>query len=47
VLEDAEVDRFLDVAQRLGSLEAAELPDVTVTALPGLLTRLTAPGGLF
>ncbi|NMM18015.1 MAG: MmgE/PrpD family protein [Cellulomonas sp.] len=47
LLDDAEVDRFLDVAQRLGDLRAAELLDVTVTARPGLLACASAPEGLF
>jgi len=43
VLADAEIERFLDVAQRLPSLSAAELTGLNVTAsgLP------TAPKGLF
>ena len=47
VIDDAEVDRFLDVAQRLADLRVADLPDVTVTARPGLLAGASAPKGLF
>jgi 2-methylcitrate dehydratase len=43
VLEDSEIERFLDVAQRLPQLTAAELDGLTVFA-PGLPTP---PKGLF
>ena len=43
VLDDAEIERFLDVAQRLPQLTAAELDGLTVFA-PGLPTP---PKGLF
>ncbi|WP_193509032.1 MmgE/PrpD family protein [Cryobacterium sp. BB736] len=47
VLEPAEIERFLDVAQRLPELSAAELAGLTVTARPGLLDTVPAPKGLF
>ena len=47
MLEEVEVERFLDVAQRLDDLRAAELLDVTVTAPPGLVAGTPAPEGLF
>ena len=43
VLPDAEIERFLDVAQRLPQLTAAELDGLTVFT-PGLPTP---PKGLF
>ena len=43
VLPDAEIERFLDVAQRLPELTAAELDGLTVFT-PGLPTP---PKGLF
>ncbi|SDQ86071.1 MmgE/PrpD family protein [Quadrisphaera sp. DSM 44207] len=47
VLEDAEVERFLDVAQRLPSLGPDELADLTVTAPPGVLDAVRTPEGIF
>ncbi len=47
VLESAEIERFLDVAQRLPELSAAELAGLTVTARPGLLDTVPTPKGLF
>ncbi len=47
VLEPAEVERFLDVAQRLPELTAEELGGLTVTAPPALLASVTAPEGIF
>ncbi|NEM91482.1 MmgE/PrpD family protein [Galbitalea soli] len=44
VLAAAEVERFLDLAQRLPELDAAELAGLTVTAD---LSDVTAPKGLF
>ncbi|CAN5249023.1 MmgE/PrpD family protein [soil metagenome] len=46
-LEEEEIERFLDVAQRLPSLTAAELGGLTVTAKPGFFDSITAPKGLF
>ncbi|GAB2604648.1 MmgE/PrpD family protein [Pseudactinotalea suaedae] len=47
VLEPAEIDRFLQVAQRLPELESHELAQLTITARPGLLGTVRSPGGLF
>jgi 2-methylcitrate dehydratase len=45
VLDDAEADRFLELAQRLPELRADELGGLTVTARTGLL--VPGPKGLF
>ncbi|PFG39347.1 2-methylcitrate dehydratase [Georgenia soli] len=47
VLDEAEVERFLDVAQRLPELSAAELGELTVTAPDGYLDAVTVPEGIF
>ena len=47
VLTDAEVDRFLDLAQRLPELTPAEVRELTVTARPGLVEGTASPRGLF
>ncbi|MCS5717831.1 MmgE/PrpD family protein [Herbiconiux sp. CPCC 205763] len=47
VVEDAEIARFLALAQRLPELDAAELPGLTVAARPGLLESIPLPKGLF
>ncbi|WP_431219716.1 MmgE/PrpD family protein [Leifsonia xyli] len=47
VLEEAEIERFLALAQRLPELGAAELGGLTITARAGLLTGSVAPRGLF
>jgi 2-methylcitrate dehydratase len=47
VLEEAEIDRFLALAERLPQLTAAELGGLTITAKPGLLATIPAPKGLF
>ena len=44
ILKPAEIERFLDVAQRLPELTAAELDGLTVTAN---LSDITAPSGIF
>ena len=41
----AEIERFLDVAQRLPDLTADELGGLTVVAPAGLLDSVTSPGG--
>ncbi|WP_158867599.1 MmgE/PrpD family protein [Leifsonia sp. AG29] len=46
-LEEAEIERFLAVAERLPELTAAELGGLTITARPGLLAGSPAPKGLF
>ena len=47
VLEEAEIERFLALADRLPELTAAELGGLTITARPGLLAEVRAPRGLF
>ncbi|KQY44444.1 MmgE/PrpD family protein [Cellulomonas sp. Root137] len=47
VLDQAEIERFLDVAQRLASLSADELAGLTVVAPAGLLESVVTPEGLF
>lgn len=47
ILEQSEIERFLDVAQRLPELTPAELAGLTITARPGLLQEFPAPKGLF
>jgi Uncharacterized protein involved in propionate catabolism len=47
VLEQHEIERFLDVAQRLPSLTAEELSGLTFTARHGVLASVESPRGLF
>lgn len=48
VLEPAEQDRFLEVAQRAGELSADELPQLSFTVSPDVLARAPRfPKGLF
>ena len=47
VLEPAEIERFLDLAQRLPELRPDELGGLTIVAAPGLLTQVEAPLGIF
>jgi 2-methylcitrate dehydratase len=47
VLEEAEVERFLDLAQRLPELGPDELGGLTITAAPGALVAVDIPTGLF
>ncbi|MCS5736030.1 MmgE/PrpD family protein [Herbiconiux daphne] len=47
VVEQAEIDRFLELVQRLPELRADELGGLTVTARPGLLESFPTPKGLF
>lgn len=47
VLTPAEIERFLDVAQRLPELTADELVGLTVTAPPELLASVTVGEGIF
>jgi 2-methylcitrate dehydratase len=47
VLEPAEIERFLDLAQRLPELSPDELGGLTITAGPGVLAGLAIPTGLF
>ncbi|NMR19969.1 MmgE/PrpD family protein [Cellulomonas fimi] len=47
VLADDEIERFLDVAQRLPELKADELAGLTVVAPAGLLEQAGNPEGIF
>jgi 2-methylcitrate dehydratase len=47
VIDDAEVERFLSLVQRLPELSAAEVVGLTVTAQPGVLSSAPLPKGLF
>ncbi|MBV0893825.1 MmgE/PrpD family protein [Microbacterium sp. NC79] len=47
VLEAAEIERFLDLAQRLPELTADELRELNIVAKPGLLDGIESPRGLF
>lgn len=47
VLEPAEIERFLDVAQRLPELDREELGGLAITARSGLLGTVRTPAGLF
>ena len=44
VLEDAEIERFLELVQRLPELTADELAELTIVAAPGLLVPSPADG---
>jgi 2-methylcitrate dehydratase len=46
-LEPDEIDRFLDLAQRLPELTADEVRRLTIVARPGLLEQAPSPRGLF
>lgn len=47
MLESAEIERFLDVAQRLPALKADELGQLNIVARPGLFDGLTTTEGIF
>ncbi|MFP7760382.1 MmgE/PrpD family protein [Marisediminicola sp. LYQ85] len=47
ILDDDEIDRFLDVAERLPHLRSDELDGLSITARAGLLEALPTPKGLF
>ncbi|MBK5238565.1 MAG: MmgE/PrpD family protein [Actinomycetales bacterium] len=47
VLEKTEIERFLELVQRLPLLGAADIGGLTVTAKPGLLASIATPKGLF
>jgi 2-methylcitrate dehydratase len=47
VIEDAEVERFLTLVQRLPELTAEEIGGLTVTAKAGVLASAALPKGLF
>ncbi|MEJ1154046.1 MULTISPECIES: MmgE/PrpD family protein [Microbacterium] len=47
VLEEAEIERFLDLAERLPELTVEEVRELTIVAKPGVLAAAPAPKGLF
>ncbi|ROS78876.1 MmgE/PrpD family protein [Cellulomonas sp. PhB143] len=47
VLTEEEIERFLDLAQRLPELTPAEVRELSIVARPGLLASVEAPTGLF
>lgn len=47
VLEPAEIERFLDLVQRLPELTADEVAQLSIVAKPGVLAHAPAPKGLF
>ena len=47
VLEADEIERFLDLAQRLPELTAAEVRELSIVAKPGVLASAPSPRGLF
>ncbi|MEZ3160334.1 MmgE/PrpD family protein [Microbacterium sp. BWT-B31] len=47
VLEAEEIERFLDLAQRLPELTADEVRQLSIVAKPGVLAGAPAPKGLF
>lgn len=47
VVDEAEIERFLALVQRLPELTADEIGGLTVTAKPGLLATAPLPQGLF
>jgi 2-methylcitrate dehydratase len=47
VLAPEEIERFLDLAQRLPELTADEVRELTIVAKPGILASAPAPKGLF
>jgi 2-methylcitrate dehydratase len=47
VLAPEEIERFLELAQRLPDLSADEVQQLTITAKVGVLAGAPAPKGLF
>jgi 2-methylcitrate dehydratase len=47
VLDSGEIERFLELAQRLPELTAEELGQLTIVARPGVLAAVPTPKGLF
>ena len=47
VLEAAEIERFIELAERLPELTAAEVAQLSIVAKPGVLATAPAPKGLF
>ncbi|HAN24203.1 MAG TPA: 2-methylcitrate dehydratase, partial [Microbacterium ginsengisoli] len=47
VLTADEIERFLDLAERLPELTPAEVRELSIVAAPGVLASAPAPKGLF
>ena len=47
LVDEKEIDRFLDAAARLPELAAGELDQLNITAAPGVIDFAAAPKGLF
>jgi 2-methylcitrate dehydratase len=47
VLEPAEIERFLELVQRLPELTADEVRELNIVAAPGVIDLAAAPKGLF
>ena len=47
VLDEAEIERFLTLVQRLPELSAAEVAELNIVAAPGVIDLAAAPKGLF
>ena len=47
MLEQDEIERFLELVQRLPELTAAEVAQLTIVAKTGVLAGAPAPKGLF
>ncbi len=47
VLDSTEIDRFLNLVQRLPELTAEEVTALTIVAKPGILTSVSTPAGIF
>ncbi|MFT4051155.1 MAG: MmgE/PrpD family protein [Microbacterium sp.] len=47
VLAPEEIERFLGLAQRLPELTAAQVRELNIVALPGVLSAVSSPKGLF
>lgn len=47
VLDATEIDRFLDLVQRLPELTVEEVRELNIVAAPGVIDLTTAPKGLF
>jgi len=47
VLDPDEIERFLELAQRLPGLTADEVRRLSIVAKPGVLASAPAPKGLF
>ena len=47
MLAPEEIERFLDLAQRLPELTAAEVQELNIVAKGGVLDSVASPKGLF